>query len=290
MYDMLGPQMQHMLRGVPAVEDFFLDIADDGFCMSDDLCYPAGPRDEAREMMVGGRWPHGCTALARLGECSERSCACSRETNPDARTCFLDFTIQKLAEVSEGKSEVAYASLGSGMLAFDALFVETALARGIPITSAHFVDHSYAKAEESKGAWSRAALAQFCAWFVDRGVDVYAHSSVQDFVFRSRRNNILPVAVLQIDCAPLAAAFDEDVKPQLEEVLQYGGLFCALTPRGGVEGQDKAGSMDAFGEVWRLVPETGRMALISKMRYSKGTKPQALKLDEPLPPAAAEAH
>ena len=49
----------------------------------------------------------------------------------------------------------------------------------------------------------------------------------------------------------------------------------------------KLGAMDAWGEVWRLVPESGRLHLVSKTRYAAGQTPKVLGDDVPLPPAAS---
>merc|ERR1719401_864938 len=117
----------------------------------------------------------------------------------------------------------------------------------------------------------RVALAQFASWFTGRGVDVYAHASVERFAFRVRQAQALPVAVLQVDCTELTWIFDQEVKPMLEEVLHYGGLFLALTSREGAAHVGRAGGVsDAWGEVWRLSPERGRMEPLARLRYRPG--------------------
>merc|ERR1712083_460413 len=113
-------------------------------------------------------------------------------------------------------------------------------------------------------------------------------TSIEKFTFRARQANVLPIAVIQVDCSELTWIFDNEVKPMLEDVLHYGGLFCALTAREAtsqtVGAQSTPGASDAWGEVWRLVPESGRMHLVSKLRYRPGEEePRQLAHDEPLP-------
>jgi len=132
----------------------------------------------------------------------------------------------------------------------------------------------------------RVALAQFAAWFANQNVDVYAHGSLEKFAFRARSADLLPLAVIQVDCSELTWVFEQQVKPVLEEVLHYGGIFCALTAREGASNVGTVGSSDAWGELWRLSPDSGRIKIFSKLRYRPGyTDPIVMDEDEELPRA-----
>eukprot|EP00434_Breviolum_minutum_P013188 symbB.v1.2.011623.t1/scaffold740.1/size166498/3 len=146
-----------------------------------------------------------------------------------------------------GAHPVCYASLGSGLLRFDFSLLEMLLAKGVPVTSVHLVDSQY---EPDAQGYMRhkVALAQFASWFASRGVEVYGHYSLERYAFEARRTSALPAAVLQVDCFELTAVFDQEVKPALEEVLQLGGLYCALTSREGASGAGSMGSTCAWAE------------------------------------------
>ena len=90
----------------------------------------------------------------------------------------------------------------------------------------------------------KVALAQFASWFTLRDVEargkrrlfpclceVYVHYSLESYGFEARKAAALPAVVMQVDCYELTAAFEKEVKPILEEVLQMNGLYCALTSR-----------------------------------------------------------
>lgn len=182
-------------------EDFFLDIADDGFAITGGNAASLEEISEARQKICSGAWPI-CPTMDRLGECRDITCGCCREYNPTARTYFMRSVIQCLAEVCRDREgEVILASLGSGLLRFDLELLESALEAGIPVTAMHLVDPAYDKANK-ENRWQRAALAQFCSWFADR-LDVYAHLSIQEFALRARKAGVLPVAVLQVIAHPL---------------------------------------------------------------------------------------
>jgi len=266
------------------MDDYFLDIADDGYTIASGPPVSEEEASRVHEYCIAWDW-YACPVNNCLAECTAQGCSCSRTRNPSCRESFMRTVVQRVVEVAQGKSEVAYASLGSGYLRFDFGFLECLLAAGVPVTSVHLVDEKYEPAAEGHGAY-RVALAQFASWFGERGVDVYAHASLEKFAFRARQANLLPHCVLQVDCAELTWVFDSAVKPMLEEVLQYGGLFCALTAREGATGVGNASSGDAWGELWRLTPESGRMKIFSKLRFRPGQRePQHLGEDEALPPA-----
>eukprot|EP00747_Dinoflagellata_sp_TGD_P101313 gnl/TRDRNA2_/TRDRNA2_168319_c0_seq2.p1 gnl/TRDRNA2_/TRDRNA2_168319_c0~~gnl/TRDRNA2_/TRDRNA2_168319_c0_seq2.p1 ORF type:complete len:264 (-),score=47.21 gnl/TRDRNA2_/TRDRNA2_168319_c0_seq2:54-845(-) len=229
------------------LEELFMEIADDGWVMTGDINVEEDEQEEIRKSVLDGSWTSSI-AVDSLNECVDQSCGCTRSRNPAARSCFLKVARQRIAEVSAGKDQVAYASLGSGLLRFDFEFLESALADGVPISTVHLVDSQYEKSAE-KAKLHRRALAQFVAWFARRGVDVYAHSTFEKFSFHARNSQLLPVAVFQVDCAELVWIFESVVKPLLEEVLHYGGVFCALTARGTTSGDGKMGAFDAWGEV-----------------------------------------
>lgn len=264
-------------------EEYFLDIADDGYVIA------SGPELEEsevaplREACVAGAWL-ACRATDCLGECVASGCSCTRSRNPGARDGFLRAVVKHVAEAAqEVDGEVAYASLGSGYLRFDFCLLEMLLQAGVRVAAVHLVDSMYEP--DSKGHDShRMALAQFAAWFSSRNVDIYAHGSLEKFAIRARRSEVLPIAVLQVDCSELTFVFDTVVKPILEEVLRYKGLFCALSAREGASGVGSVASTDAWGEVWQLVEGTGRLRLIGKMRYRPGEQPEDLDLAAPLPP------
>jgi len=265
-------------------QDYFLDIADDGYVITTDSDLSEEKKQELRDEVLRGGWPES-SAITKLDECGDPTCSCSRMKNPHARDLFIKSALTRLSEVCVGKKEVSYASLGCGLLKFDFTFLELLLSAGIPVTSVHLVDSKYEKDAEKAEPY-RAALVQFAAWFATCNIDVYAHGSLEKFAFRVRQANSLPVAVVQIDVAELTGVFESEVKPMLEEVLQYGGLFCALTSRGAASGEGSAANSDAWGEVWRLVPETGRMRQVVRTRYNPALdKGIELADDEPLPPA-----
>ncbi|CAJ1339996.1 unnamed protein product [Effrenium voratum] len=149
--------------------------------------------------------------------------------------------------VELGPRGVCYASLGSGLLRFDFSLLELLLAEGVKVTAVHLVDSQY-QSDAQGYLRHKVALAQFGAWFSSQGVEVYAHTSLERFAFEARRTSALPVAVLQVDCSELTAVFEKEVKPMLEEVLQYDGLYCALTSREGASGAGSLGSSDAWAE------------------------------------------
>lgn len=263
-------------------------IADDGYVLANPSVETEVDEEQAAEVQLAcktGKWL-SCKFTNCLGECTAGGCACTRSRNALARDGFLRTTVQQIAEAAKGRTEVSYASLGSGFLRFDFTVVEGLLTAGVPLSAVHVIDSQYdpdAKGHEQY----RVALAQFAAWFANRGVDVYAHASVESFAFRVRQANALPVAILQIDCSELTWVFDSVVKPMLEDVLHYDGLFCSLTSREGAASVGASGANDAWGEVWRLIKETGRMRLAMKIRYRPGEKERILGEDEPLPPAVS---
>lgn len=262
---------------------YFLDIADDGYVITGDVDLPDEAQTALRARVRAGLWPSS-PVINRLDECVDEKCACSRARNPHARRLFLESTCQRLAEVARGREEVSYASLGCGLLRFDFTLLEMLLVAKVPVTAVHLVDTAYAPDAEKPHA-HRAALAQFAAWFAGR-VDVYAHATFENFGFRVRSAQALPVAVLQVDCWELTSVWELEVKPLLEEVLLYGGIFVSLTARGSTSGDGSLACPDAWGEVWRLVPETGRMKQVCKTRYKPGDEVGLdLAEDEVLPPA-----
>lgn len=291
----MDPKLRNDPRMLRArdVPDHFLDIADDGYTITGESS--ASPKEvtEVQANILKGSWAF-CNATSALGECEDRTCGCSRDKNPTARTFFIKSVVQCLKDVCKDREgDVVLASLGCGKLRFDFEFMEFALAAGIPVSAVHLVDPLYCDPKDATDekqrnsiGWHRYALSQYCSWFADR-VEVYAHTSVDEFAIRARKAGVLPVVALQVDCAPLTEQFDDLVKPQLEEVLQYGGIFCALSPRGAARTDEKPGSMDAYGEVWRLVPESGRLRLASKTKYAIGEQPKVLGDEEDLPPAAS---
>eukprot|EP00931_Biecheleriopsis_adriatica_P068986 TRINITY_DN42872_c0_g1_i1.p1 TRINITY_DN42872_c0_g1~~TRINITY_DN42872_c0_g1_i1.p1 ORF type:complete len:296 (+),score=55.36 TRINITY_DN42872_c0_g1_i1:38-889(+) len=269
------------LRG----RDFFVDIADDGFVVASS-CAEADEVEVSKVKASGscGEW-HLCALTDCLEECVAAGCSCSRAINPAARDGFLRAVVEQLSELAAGKSEVCYASLGSGLLRFDFSLLELLLASGVPVTAVHLVDSQY-EADAKGYARHRVSLAQFASWFSARGVDVYAHRSLERFTFEARRTEALPLAVLQVDCTELTAVFESEVKPALEEVLSYGGFYCALTAREGASGAGALGSNNAWGEFWRLVPESGRLKMASLLRFRPGElSGTQVSLDEPLPHA-----
>jgi len=277
------------MAGMPSIwkkriADYFLDIADDGYTIASG---PDAVQEEADEVMKSCHaceW-YACPITNCLGECTATGCNCSRIRNPTCREAFLRTCVQRLQEVSKGKTEITYASLGSGLLRFDFTFLEYCLGAGLPITAVHVVDVNY-DSDAQAHASHRVALAQFAAWFASRNVDVYAHASMEKFTFRARSASLLPMAVIQVDCSELTWVFEKQVKPMLEEVLHYGGLFCALTAREGASNVGTVGSSDAWGELWRLSPESGRVKLFMRLRYRPGYhEPVVLGEDEELPPA-----
>lgn len=264
--------------------EYFVDVADDGYTIASGP--PSDEKQAERVRMACQAWEwYPCPINNCLGECIASGCNCSRVRNPTCREAFMKTCVQRLMEVSKGLDEVTYASLGCGKLRFDFGFLECCLAAGIPVTAVHLVDSQY-DPDADGYASHRVALAQFASWFADRDIEVYAHGSMDNFTFRARSANLLPMALIQVDCSELTAVFDSQVKPMLEEVLHYGGLFCALTSREGASSMGNAGTSDVWGEIWRLTPESGRMKLVSKLRYRPGeTEPQVLSEDEALPPA-----
>lgn len=249
--------------------DYFLDVADDGYAIaSSNKEVPEDEVLETKRKCAAGDW-HVSDLTNCLGECVAAGCSCTRDVNPRARDSFLKTAAERIADLAAGKSQVSYASLGSGLLRFDFSLLELLLATGVPVTSVHLVDPQYEPSAQGYGR-HRVALAQFSAWFAARGVDVYAHISLERFAFESRRTEALPVAVVQVDCSELTAVFEKEVKPALEEVLEIGGHFCALTSREGASGLGSTAGSDAWAEFWCLVPESGRMKLVSKMRFRPG--------------------
>lgn len=250
--------------------DYLLEIADDGYVITTET----EVSEEERLLVCGAcstdKWVHVKGTTDRLGECMEQQCSCYRVRNPAARGGFLQAVFGRLCEVAKGRQEVSIASLGCGLLQFEFTLLEQLLAAGIPIVAVHLVDEKFATDAKRPEA-NRAALAQFAGWFCARGVDIYAHESVEKFGFRVRQaGGMMPLAVLQIDCSELTWVFEKEIKPMLEEVLTYGGLFCALSSREGPS-QTDGSTTDAFGEMWRLVPETGRMRIVGRTRYRPGT-------------------
>jgi len=266
-------------------KEHFLDIADDGYV----IAAPVGGLEEdvqsLTEAFTSGRWRH-CRTLDCIGECTDTNCACSRSKNPTARRGFTKHAVDALVELASDKQDVSYASLGCGFLGFDLVLVEALLEAGVALTAVHLVDKEYEPGSPQHDA-HRAALAQFAARFAERGVDVYAHASFEKFAFRVRSSQALPLAVLQVDCSELTWIFDSEIKPLLEEVLHYGGLFLALTAREGAAPSGMSGALsDAFGEVWRLSPESGRLKVQSRLRYRPGEEVgQVLGVGDALPPA-----
>lgn len=264
-------------------KEFSLDIAGDGYVIAMDAEASEEESGRVHEACIAGDW-HVCRATDCLNECQATGCSCSRTMNPTARDGFARFAAQRIAEVAVGKNEVSYASLGCGLLRFDFAFLESLLAAEVPVVAVHLVDPQYDPDSKGHGQ-HRAALAQFAAWFSEKGVEVYAHASTEKFAFHVRQAQSLPLAVLQVDCSELTWVFDQQVKPMLEEVLLYGGLFCALTSREGAV-QTSNGASDAWGEFWRLIPESGRLRVVSRLRFHPGERDgQLLGEDEPLPAA-----
>lgn len=267
-------------------KEHLLDIASDGYVVAAPAQEPSAADDLGlREAFMTGKW-QACRPLDCLGECADTNCACSRTKNPTARAGFTEHAIRRIAEAAEGRAEVSYASLGCGLLAFDLMLLEGLLATGVPVTAVHLVDAQY-DMDAKLHSQHDAALAQFAARFAERGVEVYAHPSVEKFAFRVRQAQALPLAVLQVDCTELTWVFDQEVKPMLEEVLHYDGLFLALTAREGAAHVGRAGGMsDAWGEVWRLSAESGRLQVLARLRYRPGEpEGQVLEPGDALPPA-----
>lgn len=267
-------------------KDLFLQISDDGYVITSEL-EEVDEEDKSKVVRAcgDGEW-HACPAIYSLEECIAQHCSCSRHINPAARTCFLRTLVQRITELSEGKQEVTYASLGSGLLRFDFMFLMCLLEASVPVTAVHLVDPMY-EADAKHNQHYMVAISQFTSWFSSRGVDVHAHGSMENFAFRVRQAGALPLAVLQIDCAELTVVFDDQVKPMVEEVLQYGGLFCALTAREGARA-GSGGCMDAWGELWRLMPESGRLKQVLKARYRPGEmQGKEFGEDQPMPKAVS---
>lgn len=153
----------------------------------------------------------------------------------------------------------------------------------------HLVDVNFDPGSEGYDPHS-VALAQFASWFSARGVDVFAHASLERFSLHVRQAQALPAAVLQVDCVELTKAFDAEVKPLLEDVLGYGGVFCSLTARetaAGATGLMQGGLSDAWGEVWRLCPQSGRLRLASRLRYRPGEGERETLEEAARPPPGA---
>mmetsp|Transcript_16029 Transcript_16029/g.30215 ORF Transcript_16029/g.30215 Transcript_16029/m.30215 type:complete len:283 (+) Transcript_16029:53-901(+) len=265
-------------------KEYFLDIADDGFAVAA-LGTEADADEVAKvaDLAKLGNW-HSCKVNDCLAECVAAGCSCSRSINPVARDCFVRMVADSI-RCNAADQSVCYASLASGLLRFDFSLLELLLAEGVPVTAVHLVDSQYEP--DAKGYLRhRVALAQFAAWFTNKGVDVYAHSSLERYAFEARRTSVLPTAVVQVDCTELTAVFDKEVKPMLEEVLQYNGLYCALTSREGASGAGSLGSTNAWAEFWRLHPDTGRMKMESLTCFRPGEKSGTLvDVNEPLPRA-----
>jgi len=268
-------------------KDYLLDIADDGYVISAPVDCGAEEREIIRQAVCSGILQFSAFT-SKLDECTDPQCACSRDRNPAARRLFMDLVVEKMVAVSKGKDKLSYASFGCGLLRFDFELLERLLAANVPVTEVHLVDSMYAKDADKPKAHA-AALAQFAGWF-GSSVDIFAYPSVEKFAFLARKNDLLPIAVLQVDCAELTGVFDSMVKPALEEVLHYGGLFLALNARGSTGNDGGLACNDAWGEVWRLNPEIGRMRLASKIRYSVAEQ-RGIELgeSEELPPAVAHS-
>jgi len=228
-------------------KDYFLDIADDGYVMTTQAACDDTQRETLRNCICSGEW-RPTMFTSKLDECTDNGCACSRMRNPAARKLFLRLVADRILAVSQGKDKVKYASLGCGLLRFDFELLELLLAAGLPVSEVHLVDSMYDK-DAAKAKAHAAALAQFAAWF-SGPLDIFAHPSIEKFAFHARKNEVLPVAVLQVDCWELTEVFDAQVKPMLEEVLHYGGLFCALTARGSTTKSGGLACSDACGD-WR---------------------------------------
>mmetsp|Transcript_88317 Transcript_88317/g.224817 ORF Transcript_88317/g.224817 Transcript_88317/m.224817 type:complete len:292 (-) Transcript_88317:166-1041(-) len=274
--------LESLFRG--RAKEYSLDIAGDGYVIACDPDASEEHRAKVRQALSAGSW-HACRSTDCLGECTASGCSCSRSINPTARDGFRRHVVQRFAEVAAGKAEVSYASLGCGLLRFDFELLEALLAAQVPVTAVHLVDPQY-DGDAKGNDQHRAALGQFAAWFVERNVDIYAHTSMEKFAFHVRQAQALPLVVLQVDCSELTWIFDSQVQPMLEEVLFYGGLFCALTAREGAAQGTSSGATDAWGEVWRLVPESGRLRTVSRLRFRPG-EPEGRLLDEDerMPPA-----
>lgn len=268
-------------------EEFFLDIAGDGFVIAGELELSDEAVVSVRRRLCEMGWDNTSRALRAMGECREDGCGCSRHRNPAARDAFLEAAVGSIRQVSEGRSEVAIASLASGLLRFELLLVERLLEAGVPVTTVHVVDPLYDRGQRTSRAQLN-ALAQFASWLAKRGVDVHAYATLSAFSVKVRQAGGLPVAVVQVDCSELSAAFESAVQPMLEEVLAYGGLFCVLTARDGTGGDGVSPNLNAWGEVWRLVPEVGRLRRVRRTCYRIGSaKGVDLPEHEPLPPVAA---
>jgi len=263
-------------------EEFFLDVADDGYVVASFTQVDDAEAEELKRQSELGVW-HVCRMNDCLAECVAAGCSCSRSINPSARDTFLRMAAEHITSNFADQKEVCYASLGSGLLRFDFSLLEMLLAKGVPVTSVHLVDSQY---EPDAQGYMRhkVALAQFASWFASRGVEVYGHYSLERYAFEARRTSALPAVVLQVDCFELTAVFDQEVKPALEEVLQLGGLYCALTSREGASGAGSMGSTCAWAEVWRLLPETGRMKMESLTCFRPGdTRGIDVDVEKPLP-------
>lgn len=266
-------------------EEFFLDVADDGYVVASSTKVDDAEAEQLKRQTQLGEW-HVCTVNDCLAECVAAGCSCSRSINPTARDTFLRMAAEQMIKHAAEEAEVCYASLGSGLLRFDLCLLEMLLAKGVPVTSVHLVDSQY---EPDAQGYMRhkVALAQFAAWFSSRGVEVYVHYSLERYAFEARRTSALPKMVLQVDCFELTAAFDQEVKPTLEEVLELGGLYCALTSREGASGAGSMGSTCAWAEIWRLIPETGRMKMESLTCFRPGdVRGIDVDVDKPLPRVA----
>ncbi|CAE7669619.1 Rbm17 [Symbiodinium pilosum] len=266
-------------------KEYFLDIAGDGFAIASSG-KEADPAEAAEliELLQAGNW-RACNVNDCLAECVAAGCSCSRSINPIARDSFLRLAVDHIRSTGMGREEVSYASLGSGLLRFDFCLLELLLAAGVPVSSVHLVDSQYEP--DAKGYLRhRVALAQFASWFAGRGVDVYAHYSLERYAFEARRSEALPTAVVQVDCTELTTVFEKEVKPMLEEVLQYDGLYCALTSREGASGAGSLGSTNAWAEFWRLQQDSGRMKLESLTCFRPGDRSGTqVDVNEPLPRA-----
>lgn len=266
-------------------EQFFLDVAADGYVVASCAEVNEAEATELKRQSELGAW-HVCSVNDCLAECVAAGCSCSRSVNPVARDAFLRTTAERIIKHTAEHAEVCYTSLGSGLLRFDFSLLEMLLSRGVPVTSVHLVDSQYEP--DAQGYMRhRVALAQFASWFTLRGVEVYVHYSLERYAFEARRTSALPAIVMQVDCFELTAAFDKEVKPALEEVLQIDGLYCALTSREGASGAGSMGSTCAWAEFWRLVPETGRMKMETLTCFRPGdTSGINVDVNKPLPRVA----
>jgi len=268
--------------GPPEVVVPLVELAEDGWVICDGEEVPEEARGEVLEVLTGlqplrlslrgGSMRHpelgGFAPICHLGECGLSTCSTSRVVNPDARARFVDFAAGWVVEAVGGANpeEIAYVSLGSGELLADFEIIERLRVLGKNVGQVHLVDPLYEPRVCTGAAPARLALAQFATWF--SSLLVYAHPSLDSFAVRCRRSETRPHTVMLIDCVELSSRWEDEVKPVLEEVMAYGGVFLTLKGSGHAVQASAADLMpQATGEAWRLEESSGRMRLVDSTSW-----------------------